>query len=79
MIKGYNAFIPKFKTTTFVTSYIGIAVYLINIFGYKIWRKTKKVDLHSMDLDTGRIEDDGVRFPSTISKAATWVVSKFRN
>lgn len=53
-------------------------VYLVNIFSFKIWNKTKKVDLYSMDLDTGRIEDDGTKYPSSISKAASWTMAKIR-
>lgn len=40
---GYNAFIHEFKYKTFITSYIGIAAYLVMIFGYKLIYKTKRV------------------------------------
>lgn len=53
---GYNAFIPEFSTSTFMTSYIGIIVYLFNITSWKVWKGTKKVELTSMDLSSGRLE-----------------------
>lgn len=40
---GYNAFIGGFKYKTFITTYIGIAAYLIMIVGYKFVHKTKRV------------------------------------
>ncbi|KXH47920.1 dicarboxylic amino acid permease [Colletotrichum salicis] len=67
---GYNAFIPKFTASTFMTSYIGVAIYLANIFGYKAYAKTRRVELHSMDLVTNRLEDDESKYPSTLEKAA---------
>lgn len=51
---GYTAFVPKFDKITFVTSYIGIAVYLLNIVIWKIWRRTKRVKSRTMDLSTDR-------------------------
>lgn len=53
---GYNAFIPKFTVSTFFTSYVGIIVYLLNIAGYKITKKSKTVSLEEMDIHTGRLE-----------------------
>lgn len=55
-LTGYNAFMPKFDPATFVTCYIGIAVYLINIFGWKFIKRTKRVKANEMDLVTGRRE-----------------------
>lgn len=40
---GYNAFIPTFQYKQFITSYIGVFVYLIMIFGYKLYYKTERV------------------------------------
>lgn len=56
IFNGYNAFMPKFDPATFVTCYIGIAVYLINIFGWKFIKRTKRVKANEMDLVTGRRE-----------------------
>ncbi|ROV96212.1 hypothetical protein VSDG_04990 [Cytospora chrysosperma] len=53
---GYNAFMPKFKIATFMTCYIGIAVYLVNIIGWKLYKGTRRVKALEMDLVTGRRE-----------------------
>ncbi|KAH7153367.1 amino acid permease/ SLC12A domain-containing protein [Dactylonectria macrodidyma] len=78
VFNGYNAFIPKFKVSTFVTSYIGIVIYLLNIFGYKFWAKTKRVSLSQMDLTTDRLEHDGCEYPGTLEKGFVWVLSKVK-
>ncbi|CAI0645905.1 unnamed protein product [Colletotrichum noveboracense] len=71
---GYNAFIQKFTVSTFMTSYIGIAIYVVNIISYKLYAKTQKVGLGTMDLHSNRLEDDGAKYPSTLEKAASWVI-----
>ncbi|KAI8287501.1 putative amino-acid permease [Colletotrichum sp. SAR 10_98] len=71
---GYNAFIPKFTVSTFMTSYIGIAIYVVNIISYKLYAKTQRVGLGTMDLHSNRLEDDGAKYPSTLEKAASWVM-----
>jgi yeast amino acid transporter len=40
----------------FLTCYIGIAVYVFNIFMCKVLKKTKRVKAHEMDLVSGRRE-----------------------
>jgi amino acid transporter len=62
-----------------MTSYIGIAIYLVNIISYKVYAKTKKVELATMDLVTNRLEDDGSKYPSTLEKMASWVVRRCRD
>ncbi|KAK7417450.1 hypothetical protein QQX98_004570 [Neonectria punicea] len=78
IFNGYNAFIPHFTVDKFVTSYIGIAIYLLNILAYKIWAKTGRVHLHDMDLTTGRLEHDGSDYPGTLVKAMEWITSKLK-
>ncbi|OAL45863.1 dicarboxylic amino acid permease [Pyrenochaeta sp. DS3sAY3a] len=51
---GYNAFMPKFRIANFMTCYIGVAIYFVNIIGWKFIHKTKRVRAHSMDLFTDR-------------------------
>ncbi|RFU30139.1 hypothetical protein B7463_g6216, partial [Scytalidium lignicola] len=51
---GYNAFMPTFKISTFMTCYVGIVAYLFNIFAWKLVHKTKRVKPEEMDLVTGR-------------------------
>lgn len=56
IITGYNAFIPQFKLADFITSYIGIVVYAINIISWKIVARSRRVRAKEMDLITGRLE-----------------------
>lgn len=37
-----------------MTCYIGIAVYIVNIVGWKLLHKTKRVGAKQMDLETDR-------------------------
>lgn len=53
IFNGVAAFMP-FTVSKFLTSYIGIAVYLVNILWWKVFKKTKKVRPEEMDLQTGR-------------------------
>ncbi|KAM0332331.1 hypothetical protein ACHAQA_002608 [Verticillium albo-atrum] len=55
-INGYNAFMPHFKMANFITCYIGVVIYLVNILGWKLLKGTKRVKGHQMDLVTGRRE-----------------------
>ncbi|KAF6784610.1 dicarboxylic amino acid permease [Colletotrichum sojae] len=59
----YNAFIPKFTVSTFMTSYIRVVIYVVNIFSHKVYAKTKKMELREMDLYSNRLEDDGNKYP----------------
>lgn len=54
IFSGYAAFIPHFQVDKFLTSYIGIPVYVINIAWWKYFKKTKRVKPEEMDLVTGR-------------------------
>lgn len=54
VFSGYNAFIPRFQLDKFMTSYIGIVVYLLNILVWKFVKKTKRVRPEEMDLQTDR-------------------------
>lgn len=50
IFKNFTAFVFSFDKTNFITGYIGIPVYLILIFGYKIIMKTKRIKPHEADL-----------------------------
>jgi len=54
IFSGYNAFIPYFQVDKFMTSYIGLVVYVGNIIWWKFYKKTKMVKPEEMDLATGR-------------------------
>ncbi|KAL5118678.1 amino acid transporter [Pleosporales sp. CAS-2024a] len=63
LTKNFSAFTknPKygnFDTATFVTGYLGIPIYLMCIFGYKIVMKSKMVKPHEADFYTGKDEID---------------------
>lgn len=57
-----------------MTSYIAVALYLVNIAFWKLWKRTKRVGFEDMDLSTGRLEDDGREYPSTLTTLFRWVV-----
>ncbi len=50
IFSGYAAFILKFQVDKFLTSYIGIPVYVINIIWWKFFKKTKRVRPEDADL-----------------------------
>lgn len=54
IFNGYAAFIPHFQVDKFLTSYIGIPVYIINVLWWKFFKKTKRVKPEEVDLVTGR-------------------------
>lgn len=56
IFSGYSAFIPHFQVDKFLTAYIGIPVYIINVLWWKFVKKTKRVKASEMDLVTGRRE-----------------------
>ncbi|KAH6995238.1 amino acid permease/ SLC12A domain-containing protein [Ilyonectria destructans] len=57
VFNGYGAFIPHFKPVTFITSYIGVILYVGNLIFYKLWVKSAKVMPGDMDLHTDRLEN----------------------
>ncbi|KPM42483.1 putative amino-acid permease [Neonectria ditissima] len=75
---GYAAFIPTFDVSKFMTSYIGIILYLLNILWWKVWHGTTKVSSKEMDLTTGRFEDDGREYPTSLTLAFRWGLSLFK-
>ncbi|GAA6017552.1 hypothetical protein JCM10207_001204 [Rhodosporidiobolus poonsookiae] len=58
IFKGFDAFTPTFNHKTFITHYLGIPLYIILYFGWKMWKKTSIVPLAEVDLHTGRREYD---------------------
>jgi amino acid transporter len=53
--KNFNVFTgSKFDYKNFITGYLGIPLYLIMIFGYKLWTKEKGVIAHQADLWSGK-------------------------
>ncbi|KAI1489324.1 dicarboxylic amino acid permease [Biscogniauxia mediterranea] len=56
LTKNYDVFVGDFssKYKTFITGYLGIPIYLLLIFGHKIWTKSKGVRPHECDFYTGK-------------------------
>ncbi len=54
LFNGVAAFIPTFKVDKFITSYIGIPVYVINVLWWKAFKRTRLVRSAEVDLLTGR-------------------------
>ncbi|KAI1771335.1 amino acid permease/ SLC12A domain-containing protein [Hypoxylon cercidicola] len=56
LTKNYDVFVGNWseKYPTFITGYLGIPVYLILIFGHKLWTKSKGVRAHECDFYTGK-------------------------
>ncbi|KAK7219885.1 hypothetical protein V2G26_007888 [Clonostachys chloroleuca] len=54
IFSGYTAFIGGFKLDKFITSYLGIVLYLVNILLFKVWKRTKRIRSAEMDLVSGR-------------------------
>ncbi len=52
--------VPKFDTSTFVTTYLGLPVYLILFFGYKFFMKSKL------------IKPQEARLGSMLRKCSSW-------
>ena len=54
LTKNFPAFVGGFNASDFVTGYLGIPLYLIMLFGYKFWFKTRTVRPESADFYTGK-------------------------
>ncbi|CAJ2510100.1 Uu.00g060000.m01.CDS01 [Anthostomella pinea] len=54
LTKNFDAFIGEFQYETFITGYLGIPVYLVFIFGHKLWTRSKGVRAHECDFYTGK-------------------------
>ncbi|KAF4925749.1 Dicarboxylic amino acid permease [Colletotrichum viniferum] len=57
LTKGIEVFVGTFDYKSFIVQYIGIPVYLICIFGYKIVKKSHRVRAKTADLVTGVPEE----------------------
>ncbi|KAI9278102.1 amino acid permease/ SLC12A domain-containing protein [Sporodiniella umbellata] len=53
--QGYKSFTPRFDTTTFFISYVGILPFFFCYVGHKIVRKTRIISLEEVDFETGRV------------------------
>ena len=56
--KSYDSFVGTFAVETFVTSYLGIPLYLIMIAGYKLTHRRSGIKPQDVDLFSGKEEID---------------------
>ena len=54
IFKNFDVFTPTFKAKSFITGYLGIPLYLIMIFGYKILMKSPSIKPEDADLFSGK-------------------------
>ncbi|KAJ5640141.1 uncharacterized protein N7484_008003 [Penicillium longicatenatum] len=54
--QGYTCFLNPFSASDFVINYILLPVFVLFFVVYKVWNKTKWVQLEDMDIWTGRRE-----------------------
>ncbi|KAL4804059.1 amino acid permease/ SLC12A domain-containing protein [Aspergillus unguis] len=54
--QGYTAFLNPFSVDDFVINYILLPVFLLFVVGWKVWHRTKIVDVKEMDIWSGRRE-----------------------
>lgn len=55
LVKNFTVFLGHdFPYKTFITGYIVLPVFIIMLFGYKFWHKTKMIPSSQVDLDTYR-------------------------
>ncbi len=54
IFNGFASFLGTFQVDKFVTSYIGVPVYLFNILWWKLFKRTRRVRPEEADLVTGR-------------------------
>ncbi|KAJ9502560.1 hypothetical protein LTR99_007626 [Exophiala xenobiotica] len=81
-IQGYGTFLTPFKPVDFVFSYIVIALFVILMAFWKVYKRTKVVNLAEVDLQYGRRTyladaDESEDKPSILTRAARSVRGRF--
>jgi amino acid transporter len=76
LTKNFDVFVHnksygKLDTKNFVTGYLGIPLYLVLIFGYKLWTKEKAPSPLEVDLFSGKDEIDREEAEFLAEEAAT--------
>jgi len=54
---GYTCFLNPFSAQDLVINYILLPVFILFYFAYKFWKKTTIINVHEIDIWTGRRED----------------------
>jgi amino acid transporter len=81
-IQGYATFLTPFKPVDFVFSYIVIALFVILMVFWKVYKRTKVVNMAEVDLQYGRRTyladaDESEDKPSILTRAARSVRGRF--
>ncbi|KAJ5908320.1 Proline-specific permease [Penicillium taxi] len=58
LVAGFSVFLKgNWNTSSFVASYIGIPIFIVPIFGWKLWHRTKFQRAATIDLWSGRLQE----------------------
>jgi yeast amino acid transporter len=84
LIQGYENFITPWKPVDFVFSYIVIVLFVVLLVGWKLWHRTKLVNLAEVDLSYGRRTylggaDEREEEASVFTRVARSVGNRFRS
>ncbi|KAI0147383.1 amino acid permease/ SLC12A domain-containing protein [Xylariaceae sp. FL1272] len=77
-ISGYSVFIGDFAAVDFVVDYIVLVVFAVLYVSWKVFKRTKIVDLGSVDLVTGRREYLAVNDDVEKEAKAPWYITAKR-
>lgn len=82
-IQGYGTLLTPFKPVDFVFSYIVIALFIILLAFWKVYKRTKVVNLAEVDLQYGRRTylagaDESEEKPSILTRAARSIGRRFQ-
>ncbi|KAJ5986998.1 hypothetical protein N7451_011363 [Penicillium sp. IBT 35674x] len=56
LIQGWSCFSPEFDAVSFVSYYVEVAIMIVMVIGWKVYKRTKLVPLDEMDLSTDRYD-----------------------
>ncbi|KAJ5281919.1 amino acid permease/ SLC12A domain-containing protein [Penicillium angulare] len=74
LITGFSVFIKgHWSTQTFISSYIGIPIFVVPLIAWKVWHRTKFVSASEMDIWSGRLLEGEIEIPVDPSQEKrTW-------
>lgn len=83
-IQGYETLIKPWKPVDFVFDYIVIVLFLILLVGWKVYHKTKLVNLAEVDLQYGRRtylegEDESEEKPTILLRVGNLIRNRFQS
>lgn len=76
LVQGWSCFSPRFSPVDFVSFYVEIPIMVVMFVFWKIFKRTKFVHLHEMDLTTDRYDfDPEYKDPRSLSDGQGEVVT----